>query len=128
MPFRDAPQAPSPGPGRRLPPPAAANVAREGIKATNKVCDLVTASIRNREEITTLVNKQSERRRRPQQALQGEDPFARDVLGMAVRRWGASWRSQVVFALLSEVANEPQSAEGTVISNQVLVRDVDNSE
>jgi len=114
VPLRDAPQAPAQS-GRRLPPPVATNVAREGIKATNKVCELVTASVRNREEITTLVNKQSERRRRPQQALQDEDPLARDVLGMAMRRWGASWRSQVVFALLSEVASEPQSAEGKAI-------------
>ena len=116
VPFRDAPQPPPPEPGRKLPPPIATNVAREGIKATNKVCDLVTASVRNREEITTLVNKQSDRRRRPQQAVQGEDPLARDVLGMAVRRWGPSWRSQVGFALLSEIANEPQSPDGTSLS------------
>ena len=111
VPYRDAPQAQPAEVGRKWPPPVATNVAREGIKATNKVCELVTASVRNREEITALVNKQSERRRRPQQSAQGEDPFARDVLGMAIRRWGATWRSQTVFSMLCEISDEPGAAD-----------------
>jgi len=111
VPYRDAPQAEPAEVGRKMPPPVATNVAREGIKATNKVCELVTASVRNREEITTLVNKQSERRRRSKQTVQGEDPFARDVLGMAIRRWGATWRSQTVFSMLCEIADEPGAAD-----------------
>ena len=103
VPYKDAPQPQPAEVGRKMPPPVATNVAREGIKATNKVCELVTASVRNREEITALVNKQSERRRRPQQSSEGEDPFARDVLGMAIRRWGATWRSQTVFSMLCEI-------------------------
>ncbi|GAB7343287.1 hypothetical protein MBLNU457_1341t2 [Dothideomycetes sp. NU457] len=128
VPYRDAPQAQPAEAGRKMPPPVATNVAREGIKATNKVCELVTASVRNREEITTLVDKQSERRRRPNQTFQDEDPFARDVLGMAIRRWGATWRSQTVFSMLCEIADEPGAAD-TIIRNYgsfiTTIRDLD---
>ena len=112
VPYRDAPQAQPSEPGRKMPPPEASNIAREGIKAMNKVCDVVTLSIRNRKEIAGLVSKLGEQRRRPHQAMKGEDPAARDTLGMAVRRWGPTWRAQAVFALLADIADEPQSTAG----------------
>lgn len=110
VPYRDAPQ-PIPEPGKKLPPPVAANIAREGFKATNKVSEVVIASIRNHQEITSMVASLAERKRYPNRPLEGEDPTARDVLGMAIRRWGATWRSQAIFALLVNVADDPEAAK-----------------
>lgn len=111
VPYRDAPQPQPSAPGRKMPPPVATAIAREGIKATNKVCEIITASIRNASEIASLVRKQSDQKRRPHRVPEGENALARDVLGMAVRRWGQSWRSQVVFAFLTDVADEPQTKD-----------------
>lgn len=110
VPYRDAPQPPG-EPGKKLPPPVASMVAREGIKATNKVCDIITASVRNHEEISMLVHKLSDQTKRPHHQVEGEDAAARDVLGMAIRRWGPTWRTQALFALLADVANDPQSRD-----------------
>lgn len=110
VPYRDAPQ-PIPEPGKKLPPPVAANIAREGFKATNKVSEVVIASIRNHQEISSMVASLNERKRYPNRPTEGEDLTARDVLGMAIRRWGATWRSQAVFALLVNVADHPEAAK-----------------
>ena len=40
---------------------------------------------------------------------------ARDVLGMAIRKWGSSWRSQVVFAMLYEIYSAPNRRDGKSI-------------
>jgi tRNA nucleotidyltransferase (CCA-adding enzyme) len=111
VPYRDAPQ-PTALPGKKLPLPVATGIAREGFKATNRVCDVITASVRNHQEITTAVRRLSEKSRFPNRQYEGEDPLARDVLGMAIRRWGSTWRSQATFALLVNIADEPDAAKG----------------
>lgn len=112
VPYRDAPQPPPSAPGKKLPPPTASTVAREGIKATNKICEMITASIRNREEISKLAHGYAEQERRPHRKTEGEDFGARDTLGMAIRRWGPSWKTQALFAALSDIADTPESKEG----------------
>jgi tRNA nucleotidyltransferase (CCA-adding enzyme) len=99
VPYRDAPSPPSVE-GKKPPPPVATAVAREGIKATNNVCTVITNSIKNHSEISMLVSD-SNGRKRP----------AREDLGMAIRRWGSTWRSQTAFALLVNVADDPSAAE-----------------
>ncbi|KAK4544343.1 hypothetical protein LTR36_004234 [Oleoguttula mirabilis] len=111
--YRDAPEPEPSAPGRRAPPPVAVTIAREGIKATNKVSDVILAAVRNQSEISSFVDKLSERKRRPDKVIEGEDPMSRDVLGMAVRRWGASWRSQVMYSFLVDVAESQGSVEAT---------------
>ncbi|KAK5132287.1 hypothetical protein LTR08_009195 [Meristemomyces frigidus] len=113
VPYRDAPQPEPSAPGRRAPPPIAASVAREGIKATNKVSDVIVAAVRNQSEISTLIDRVHERRRRPDKVSEGEDPTARDVLGMSIRRWGASWRSQVMYSFLVDIVESQGSIEAT---------------
>lgn len=110
VPYRDAPQPEPPEPSRKAPPPIAASVAREGVKSKNKVSDVVASSARHQSEISDLVDRLHRQRRRPDKRLEREDASARDVLGMAVRRWGESWRSQVMYALLAEVASDPEAA------------------
>ncbi|KAI1321929.1 hypothetical protein F5Y16DRAFT_413587 [Xylariaceae sp. FL0255] len=83
------------GPGK-IPPPFITLAAREGIKAPNKLCDLITGAYRNRKEILSLKG-----------AVVAKAPYIseRDQFGMAIRRWeskGGHWRLQVLFALLVE--------------------------
>ncbi|SMQ54264.1 unnamed protein product [Zymoseptoria tritici ST99CH_3D7] len=111
VPYRDAPNPVQTDPNRKPPPPVAVTVVKEGIKATNRVSDVIHASVRNEPEISGLVDKLYDRKRRPDKSFDGEDATARDVIGMAIRRWGATWRSQVVYAMLVEIANNQVQVE-----------------
>ncbi|KAK5624514.1 hypothetical protein RRF57_000230 [Xylaria bambusicola] len=78
------------------PPPLITLAAREGIKAPNKLCDVVTAAHRNKADIfalkTAVVQKESYINER-------------DRFGMAIRHWdarGSHWQLQVLFSLLVE--------------------------
>ena len=76
--------------------PFATLVAREGIKANNRVCDTVTGAFRHIEEISNF-----------KQAVIAQDlwTFERDKLGMAIRRWdaaGSHWKLHVILAILVE--------------------------
>lgn len=77
-------------------PPLVAVVSREGIKASNKLSDVIAASYRHRHEIMEL-----------KQAVCERASFIneRDRFGMAIRKWeaqGGSWELQVLNALLVE--------------------------
>lgn len=111
VPYRDAPQPKAP-PGKKALPAVAVVVAKEGFKATNRVAEVIGASVKNQEEISTIVDKLHERKRRPDKQATGEDVTARDVLGMAIRRWGASWRSQVLYSLLVEISEDVNDVDG----------------
>ena len=112
VPYRDAPQPEPSEPGKKPPPVIATQVAREGIKATNKVCDVISLAVKNQSEISGLVDRFNLQKRRPDKKVEGQDATARDVLGMAIRRWGPSWRSQVMYSILVEISNEVNAVEG----------------
>lgn len=112
VPYRDAPTPQAP-PGKKTLPPVAVSVAKEGFKATNRVADVIGASVKNQEEIAGIVDKLFERKRRPDKQVEGaEDVTRRDVLGMAIRRWGATWRSQVLYSLLVEISENVDQVDG----------------
>ncbi|KAI5363243.1 putative Poly A polymerase, head domain, Tti2 family, Nucleotidyltransferase superfamily [Septoria linicola] len=111
VPYRNAPLPEPTQQGKKPPPPIPVQVAREGIKATNKICDVINLSVRHQFEISNLVDRLYQKKRRPDKQIDGDDPAARDVLGMALRRWGGSWRSQVLYSLLVEVANDGDQVE-----------------
>ena len=96
---------------RKPPPSMPVSVAREGIKAPNKICDVINAAAQNADAIVKLKDGLVERRKYPHRRTEGEDPTARDVLGMAIRSWGASWRSQILWAMLGEVSAEPHDQD-----------------
>lgn len=102
MPWADAPTVPHPKPLQR-PYFVAYLVAREGFKAPNKVCDVIASSLSNSEEIRNLVAQCVKGLRRPDTVNPDSDPTARDTLGMAIRRWGSTWRTQVLFNLVYEI-------------------------
>ncbi|KAJ2973552.1 hypothetical protein NUW58_g8909 [Xylaria curta] len=80
----------------RPPPPFITLAGREGIKAPNKLCDLVSAAYRNRADISALKTAVIQKA-----AYINE----RDRFGMAIRHWdakGGYWRLQVLFNLLAD--------------------------
>ncbi|KAJ4351730.1 CCA tRNA nucleotidyltransferase, mitochondrial [Didymosphaeria variabile] len=106
LPWADAPQVP-PLKKNKQPLHAAYLVAQEGLKAPNRVCDVIAASLNNYTVISQLVGE-------CQRRLGKEDPASpaqREKIGMALRSWGRTWRSQVFFALLHEIVYGDQSTE-----------------
>lgn len=107
LPWADAPKVPPPKKNRQ-PLHAASLVAQEGLKAPNRVSDVLTASLSNYEAITQLVGECQKR-------ISKEDPLSpaqREKIGMALRSWGRTWKSQVFFALLHEIVYGERSTEG----------------
>lgn len=90
-------------PRGKTPLPFATIVAREGIKANNRVCDAVTGAFRHREEISRF-----------KKAVTDHEQWTheRDKLGMAIRRWdaaGGHWKIQVILAILVEAMTSTPS-------------------
>lgn len=86
--------------------PPGTMVAREGIKADNKICNVITGAFRNYEQITRLKDD----------IKRNEEAYIhkRDTVGMSIRRWdsqGGHWRLQALFALLVE-AMDHDSLQG----------------
>ncbi|KAE8828583.1 hypothetical protein CFE70_007860 [Pyrenophora teres f. teres 0-1] len=115
MPWADAPTVPHQKPLQR-PYFIAYLVAREGFKAPNKICDTVATSLSNGEEIRNLVAQCAKGLGRPDSVDPTNDGTARDTLGMAIRRWGSTWRTQVLFNLVYEVVLGRVSKEELVRS------------
>jgi tRNA nucleotidyltransferase (CCA-adding enzyme) len=103
VPWADAPLSNPPKKGGKT-TYTAQLVAREGIKAPNKISDVITSSVEHSENIRALKDRCVTQLKYPHRRQEGEDATARDTLGMAIRRWGQTWRSQVLFSLLYEVS------------------------
>lgn len=87
--------------------PLATQAAREGIKAPNKVSELVTAAWLHLKEITELKNLVCSGNERMNE---------RDYFGMAIRRWdtqGKHWQLQVLFAMLDDVMTKSKETPQT---------------
>ncbi|KAF3066444.1 CCA tRNA nucleotidyltransferase, mitochondrial [Daldinia childiae] len=100
----------------KAPPPLGTLAIREGIKATNKLCDLATTAHNNRTEIMSLVK-----------AVSDKAPFIaeRDRFGMAIRRWDlrvGHWRVQVLYAFLVDVMNVLGTKSKDPVSVDELLR------
>ncbi|KAF2682108.1 tRNA nucleotidyltransferase [Lentithecium fluviatile CBS 122367] len=113
MPWADAPEVPNSKPSRK-PFHAACLVAQEGFKAPNSVCNVIAASLDHSKEIKKLVEGYHKKLRQVAEQNVPREATARDTLGMAIRRWGPTWRSQVLFSLIHEVAL------GTVSKERIL--------
>lgn len=103
VPFAEFPN-PSGNPKKQLPPASLA--AREGIKAPNKLVDIITGAVRHLDQIGKLKLE-----------VTNKDPCMneRDHFGMAIRGWearGTHWRLQVLFAMLHEVLVKLKAADG----------------
>ncbi|KAK3904960.1 mitochondrial CCA tRNA nucleotidyltransferase [Staphylotrichum tortipilum] len=84
--------------------PLASQAAREGLRAPNKLSDVVTAAHRHRPAIAALKDAV---------CAGAEEARARDRLGLAIRDWdarGGNWRLQVLFAVLVDVEEKVGAA------------------
>ncbi len=102
--------------GNKLPPPLVATVAREGLKADNKVLRIVQGAVVNVSEISTL--KEAVAQGQAEGAKMNLGP-PRDVLGMAIRRWGQHWRLHVMLSLLLEIGDVQDTTDGM---SAILIR------
>jgi len=98
-PFEQLPDDPPLRSGRPA-PPLLTQAAREGFKAPNKLCSIITAAHAHRLAILKLKDLVK---------TQGNGVRERDRFGMAIREWdtrggGGNWRLQVLYALLVDVA------------------------
>ncbi|KZF23230.1 poly A polymerase C-terminal region-like protein [Xylona heveae TC161] len=116
-PYSDAPNPAPAQPGGKALPPVAATVAREGIKATNKVFDVIWGAFKNLDEINKFKAAVVSDKRGASRKSSEPELAARDHLGMAIRRWGANWRSHVLLALLLEVV------EARGVRRDAIIRD-----
>ncbi|KAL9072967.1 MAG: hypothetical protein Q9161_003189 [Pseudevernia consocians] len=82
----------------KRPMTAAGLAAREGIKAENKIYKLVDDAVSHLQDI---VEKKDAVRDKNQTT---SPESQREMQGMAIRKWGSNWRSSVMYALLTEVA------------------------
>ncbi|CAK7218440.1 CCA tRNA nucleotidyltransferase, mitochondrial [Sporothrix curviconia] len=103
------------------PPPPIVLALREGIRAPNKLSDVVNGAYKHRDEILGLKQAVLDKRE--------PDIHERDRFGMAIRSWesrGSNWRLQMLFALLYEVlviAQATAPAPPTPAQMESLLRD-----
>lgn len=111
VPLADAPEPQKPSKGGKAPAPLASTVAREGIKAPNKLSDVVFSAVHNSEDILSVKDAFTTSRHPRGRTMVGPDAENRDTLGRAIRRWGPTWRAQTVFAYLLDLKSR-RPAEG----------------
>lgn len=91
-------------PSSKFPRTIAAAAAREGIKTDNKTTKIIEEASLNMEDVIMtrglVVHRPEIALLSSNQALQ---PSSRELYGKCLLRWGAHWRSTVIFALLVEV-------------------------
>lgn len=91
-------------PSSKFPRTLAAAAAREGIKTDNKTTKIIEEASLN---LPDVVMTRGLAGIRPEIALlsskQTLQSLSRELYGKALLRWGAHWRSTVIFALLVEI-------------------------
>lgn len=88
--------SPPPKPNGKRNPPFGAMAAREGIKANNRIGEVVTGAFRHMNEILQL-----------KKDILAKEPYTlqRDTIGMMIRRWdydGGQWKLHALLAILVE--------------------------
>ena len=92
------------GADARLPIAAASTVVRQGLKGDNKVTKVVENAALYRRDIRDISCQPIEQGSSALSVKRKREVSTREDLGMAIRRWGSRWRSNVIFSILVEVA------------------------
>ena len=96
---------------KRLPAPATM-AAREGIKADNKICKIVDDAALELIEIIGIKRSVCEEvQLQSSPSKRKYSMTSRVFQGQAIRSWGSHWRSNVMYALLVEIA-EAETIKG----------------
>lgn len=90
---------------------AAAAAAREGIKADNEIRKVVEDAVSSLSDIDTTKNVVVDERSSTASNLKRKDTsMGREIQGKAIRRWGAQWRSSIMYALLIQISEAKDQA------------------
>ncbi|KAL9618599.1 MAG: hypothetical protein Q9160_006710 [Pyrenula sp. 1 TL-2023] len=81
--------------------PKSVEIFRDAIKASNKLTDRLRCAVRYQEEASAMATKAH------------SQSLTRSDVGMTLKRWGSTWRSTVVFAMLYEIQQE--AAKETIV-------------
>lgn len=108
---RVSPAVPQKSKGKAPPRPAAL-VARDGLKADNHTVKLIDNAIRDLNDIIHIKDAANVADPPVTSPLgPGQESPIRSKQGMAIRRWGPYWRSSVMFALLTQVAENSDDSK-----------------
>ena len=98
---------------------AASVAAREGIKAENKIYRLVDDAVSHLQDIIEkkdVIIREDQMTILPSKRKQGASADTqREMQGVAIRTWGSNWRSSVMYALLTEVAETGTETEAQAV-------------
>ncbi|KAF1810506.1 hypothetical protein P152DRAFT_467879 [Eremomyces bilateralis CBS 781.70] len=125
VPYLDAPEPAANKKGNNPSHPGV-SALREGIKAPNKVSEVTAIAYQNRSAIKDYKDGLFMQLRNPASRKSTTDFAARDVLGLAIRRWGFTWRSQVLFSMLDEIHSGTRSIATIVSSYEAFVKHVES--
>ncbi|CAD6591550.1 MAG: CCA tRNA nucleotidyltransferase, mitochondrial [Alectoria sarmentosa] len=103
----------------KRPMTAASLAAREGIKAENKIYRLIDDAVSHLQDIIEKKNAISHEDQTTKLTIKRKQGASavlhREMLGLAIRKWGANWRSSVMYALLTEVAETKTETDAQVV-------------
>ena len=94
---------------RKETPSLPAIVARNGIKVKNTTFEIIKAATNYGSEITKVQGEVVKQANGVGPLKDESSLVGRDSLGMAIRRWGDSWRLQVLLALLLDIYHQKAS-------------------
>ena len=114
---REPPKSPKKSPNRPI--TAASLAAREGIKAENKIYRLVDDAASYLQEIVEkkgTFNREDQTTTLPLKQKQGaNNQVQRQMQGLAIRKWGANWRSSVMYAVLTETTETKTETQSRAV-------------
>ncbi|KAI9783426.1 MAG: CCA tRNA nucleotidyltransferase, mitochondrial [Peltula sp. TS41687] len=119
FPWASVPTEDHVNPGSKPGLPLSTIVVKAGIKAPNKDCEIITSACRNASAIARLQREAMTQTEVPKSPDRTTAYLRRDTLGMAIHRWGPTWRSQVLLALLLDLFSQTPD-ELSNDSNSVL--------
>ncbi|KAL8719309.1 MAG: hypothetical protein Q9225_003673 [Loekoesia sp. 1 TL-2023] len=92
----------------KAPPRPASIAAREGIKADNNAVKIIESAVVHLDEIIQIKDAAVAQMSSTTSPLKRKhDSPTRSQQGMAIRRWGPRWRSSVMYAILTQVMEDP---------------------
>ena len=99
-------------PKSKAPSTVAARVAREGVDANNAQTKIINDAVLSLHDISKTREAIKEQGQATCSSLKRKQVSdLRETQGMAIRRWGVHWRSNVIFALLVDIM-ETREAHG----------------
>ena len=109
----------SPQKSHKRPMTAAGLVAREGIKAENRIYKLVDDAVSDLQDIVEMkdaLGHEGQTTNIPLKRKQGARAESqREMQGWAIRKWGSNWRSSAMYALLTEVAETKTATDAQAV-------------